>query len=60
MNIDMLKHIGFSLVRLITVLVIAAVVFYFGIVIGYSVIGSGKASEIMNAAAWKNFFSLFG
>ncbi|MCH4168120.1 MAG: DNA-directed RNA polymerase subunit beta [Streptococcaceae bacterium] len=60
MNKDILKHIGFSLVRLITVLVIAAVVFYFGIVIGYSVIGSGKASEIMKDDTWKNFFSLFG
>lgn len=56
---DSAKHIGFSLLRLIIVLLIAAVIFYIGIVVGYTVIGNGKASDILNSESWRNFFTLF-
>ncbi|MDR1567569.1 MAG: DNA-directed RNA polymerase subunit beta [Streptococcaceae bacterium] len=54
-----MRKILFKTLRLIVILLIAAVVFYAGIVVGFAVIGNGKASEVLKPAIWQNFFSLF-
>ena len=52
------KYILTQLIKVITFLVLFIVLFYVGLMIGYGVIGDGKATEVFGKDIWKYLISV--
>ncbi|HJF18746.1 MAG TPA: DNA-directed RNA polymerase subunit beta [Enterococcus columbae] len=45
--------------KLVLVLVLAIILFFVGLMIGYGVIGNGKATDVFNPSIWQHIFAFF-
>lgn len=52
-------YITRNLIKILMVLLLILVLFLVGLVIGYSVIGEGKSSEVFNSRTWIHILDFF-
>lgn len=52
-------YILWSLLKILAVVILLAVLFAVGAVIGYGVIGGGSSGSVFDAELWRHIFSFF-
>ncbi|MDR0921525.1 MAG: DNA-directed RNA polymerase subunit beta [Lactobacillales bacterium] len=53
------RYILISLIKILIVIALMMLLFIIGTMIGYGVIGGGKATEVFHASLWEHLFSFF-
>ncbi|MGM0125045.1 hypothetical protein IGI37_002441 [Enterococcus sp. AZ194] len=53
------RHILFSLLKIVVVIVLIMLLFVIGMMIGYGVIGGGKPLSVFSHDLWDHIFTFF-